>query len=567
MVPIYLLAGSFLCSLWLVRLAYKHLTKRSIDYLPGPPSGPWIVGNYPDIVRPNEMGDSELSWVKEYGTTLRIKHTFGRDRIFTTDPKALQYILNTSGYNFPKPNENRIGSEMLLGRGLVWAEGSQHARQRKIMNPAFSFAALRGFLPLFRRTAQRAVSKLKDDIFTGSDSKVVNIKPWLSLTTLDAIGEGKYHSLPSDTNSMLSIKVMVANWQMHIRTYCMHYLNFLLPAGYLILSVVSSIDTFTDRSDLSLAFTTSLAFFPAWLVHLIFRIPAGRFKRLRDYLTVSREVAQDIIDKQTSLYIDGKEGSKDVMSILVRANLSEDPKSKLSVEEILPQMTTLFLAGHDTTALTSSWALYQLSRNLDYQRLIREEIKATRVAAAERGDSELTIADLDSMKYLLAAMKETLRYHPIVTVAVREAARDDIIPLAIPQKTKTGESITSVPVSKGQSFVMSLMAYNRLPEVWGPDANQWRPERFLEGVQGYQQINLGVISNVATFSSGLRSCIGWRFAVLEMQAILIEMLESFEFSPPPGDIEIILGPAGLMTPMIKGAKPRKSELPLTMTPL
>ena len=69
--------------------------------------------------------------------------------------QAIQYVLNTSGYHFHKPNSNRMGLELLLGRGLVWADGTQHSRQRKIMNPAFSFAALRGFLPLFTRTAQR----------------------------------------------------------------------------------------------------------------------------------------------------------------------------------------------------------------------------------------------------------------------------------------------------------------------------------------------------------------------------------------------------------------------------
>ncbi|KIJ47478.1 hypothetical protein M422DRAFT_248896 [Sphaerobolus stellatus SS14] len=429
---------------------------------------------------------------------------------------------------------------MILGRGLVWAEGAQHSRQRKIMNPAFSFAALRGFLPLFKRTSQRAVNKLKDDIFTSSESKVVNITQWLSLITLDAIGEAafgyEFHAIDKGNDSKL------ANVYQDLFT-----------------------DAFADRSNLSLAFATCLGFFPSWLVQLILRLPFGRFKRLHEYLTVAREAAQEIVDKQTSLYIDGKEGSKDVM---MRANLSEDPKSKLTTEEILPQMTTLFLAGHDTTAVTTAWALYHLSRNPHYQTLIREEIKTTRAAAADRGDSELTIADLDSMKYLLAAMKETLRFNPIAAGLVREATRDDAIPLSIPQKTKTGETITSVSVSKGQTVMMSFIAYNRLPEVWGPDAGEWRPERFLDGVQrSHQQINLGVIANVATFSSGLRGCIGWRFAILEMQAILIEMLESFEFSPPPGNIEIILGPAGLMTPMVKDAKPRKSELPLTMTPL
>jgi cytochrome P450 len=62
------------------------------------------------------------------------------------------------------------------------------------------------------------------------------------------------------------------------------------------------------------------------------------------------------------------------------------------------------LAGHETTASTITWALYELSRRPDFQNNIREEIKSTRAQAAQR-DDELSVAELDSMKYLMALMK------------------------------------------------------------------------------------------------------------------------------------------------------------------
>jgi cytochrome P450 len=65
----------------------------------------------------------------------------------------------------------------------------------------------------------------------------------------------------------------------------------------------------------------------------------------------------------------------------------------------------LFLAGHETTASTVAWAIYELARNPEYQTLVRAEIKATREQAATRGDNDLLISDLDSMKYLLSLMK------------------------------------------------------------------------------------------------------------------------------------------------------------------
>jgi cytochrome P450 len=63
------------------------------------------------------------------------------------------------------------------------------------------------------------------------------------------------------------------------------------------------------------------------------------------------------------------------------------------------------IAGHETTASTVSWALYELARRPEFQDEVRKEIKAMRSHAAQRGDGELSVADLDSMKYLLALMK------------------------------------------------------------------------------------------------------------------------------------------------------------------
>lgn len=79
----------------------------------------------------------------------------------------------------------------------------------------------------------------------------------------------------------------------------------------------------------------------------------------------------------------------------------------MSTQDIcfLGSTRTIFFAGHETTASSLVWALYELARHPEYQTKVRDEIKATRARVAERGDGELTIADLDSMQYLPALMK------------------------------------------------------------------------------------------------------------------------------------------------------------------
>jgi len=131
------------------------------------------------------------------------------------------------------------------------------------------------------------------------------------------------------------------------------------------------------------------------------------------------------------------------------------------------------------------------------------------------------------------------------------AKRDDVIPLAFPVTTKSGTQISSIPITKGTQIDIAVDVYNRLPSVWGPDADQWNPERFLN----LKQTSLGVYSNLMTFGGGIRSCIGWQFAVIEMQIFAVALLENFEFSLPPKNekTRIYRKPSGLMTPMAKGS--------------
>ncbi|KIJ43530.1 hypothetical protein M422DRAFT_253106 [Sphaerobolus stellatus SS14] len=504
----------------LTRLLYGWHKYRSrvIANLKGPASASWLVGCFGEWVRTEEIGEKDFAWVKEYGESFRMRGPLGNDFFFTVDPKAIQYIFNTASYNFPKPPETRLSVALATGKGLAWAEGEQHARQRKIMNPGFSYGALRGFLPLFRATAQKTIAKLRE--LAPSGSRVIDIHPWMARTTLDAIlvaaFDFQFNSVESPGGNELS------------RTY-----NNLFA------------DAFFQRSDGIIAMEALCAYLPQFCIDMMRNLPDKQMTRLRNYMKVAREVAQSILDTQTKNFEDGKEGSKDVMSILIRANLTEDPKKRLDDEEILSQLTTINLAGHETTANMLTWALYELARHPDFQTEIRDEIKSTREKATSRENPELSVADLDSMKLM-----ETLRYHPIVTALVRAADRDDNVPLLYPITTKTGEVLHSVPFTKGQRVIISIAAYQRLKSVWGEDADEWRPKRFLEGVERLQSTSLGVMSNMgsATFSSGVRSCIGWRFAMIEMQAILIELVENFEWSPAPG-VEILRAPAGLMSPM------------------
>ncbi|KAF8511769.1 PAH-inducible cytochrome P450 monooxygenase PC-PAH 1, partial [Gautieria morchelliformis] len=512
-------------------------------------------GNLPELLRPDNVAEAEFAWTKKYGTVMKIKGAFGVDVLFTADPKAMQYILNTSGYNFPRNPQAVAMSKLIVGPGILFAQGpllllavrdnplipifyvgAEHARHGKIMNPAFSYSSLRLFVTIFRNISEKTVAKWKDAVAQSGDlSTVIDIPSWIARTTLDAIGRAAfdhYFGAIDEKEDELSSSTKIS---------CKQSLSLEISP---LISVVYS-----------------LGYIPLWVVSAMQLLPTKQLRRLRRYTKVAHRVAKGIVQTQTESYSSGKEGGKDVMSILIRANLSEDPKSKLSEPEVMAQLRTLMIAGQETTASTLTWAFYELSRHPGFQSRVREEIKTTRAQEGQRGNGELTVADLDSMQCLLSVMKETLRYHPIGTTLARVAGREDIIPLSAPQTTKTGEVVTSIPVSKGERVSISIGPYNRrvqshrLPSVWGDDADVWRPERFLEGVHAKQQTGLGVIANLCEVTSSsvpfheIMARSRWRFALLEMQTILIDFLENFEVSPAPGNPEIIRSATAVMSPM------------------
>ena len=107
--------------------------------------------------------------------------------------------------------------------------------------------------------------------------------------------------------------------------------------------------------------------------------------------------------------------------------------------------------------------------------------------------------------------QETLRYHCIVYHLAREATRDDVIPLAYPITTEKGETISEIPVARGQVIMPNIAVYNRyvvffvcgrtdaqifssLPQVWGDDAQEWNPMRFIDS-RPATQIRIGMFGN------------------------------------------------------------------------
>ncbi|TBU30198.1 cytochrome P450 [Dichomitus squalens] len=520
---------------------FRVFNRGGIKHIRGPPSPSFILGHDPVIARQEEAGILDIQWMKEYGPTWRVRGAFGTDVIMSADPKAIQHVFQKSGYNYPKKMSQNLLNWLLAGPGIAAVGGHDHQRQRKIMNPAFSVPQLRSFLPLFQRIATKLSNKWKGELVaTGELSLLLN--KWLSRATLDVIGEAafdyNYHALDDGERNEISKA----------------YANIFADASYM-------------PSTASLLFRAAWDYIPTPVLKLTRYIPLNPYTRMRKLNNMFREYGKHILREQgPEVDTEKKVNSKDAMSILIKANRSADSKTRLDDEELSAEMFTLTLGGHETTSTTLTFLLYELARHPEYQERMRQEIRDVRSKVAQCGGAELTTEDLDSLTLTNNAIKETLRFHPIALGLARVALKDDVIPLTYPIVSTTGETIREIPVKAGQAFSASFVAYQRLTDVWGEDANEWNPDRFLRIETSKQPANVGVFANLMTFSAGIRACIGWRFSVLEMQAFLAELVETFQFYPPKEKVDIQQAVAGInVFPAIRGKADQGSAMPMRIS--
>ncbi|EEB90653.1 hypothetical protein MPER_11111 [Moniliophthora perniciosa FA553] len=167
--------------------------QRSLKFLQGPPNPSLLLGHDYDLLNEKEVGVLEFKWFTDYGTIFRAATCFYEDMLVVADPKALQHIFHKSSYRYKKPKDfvqgafRRFGPGLTAVQAVISATGSQHRRQRKIMNPAFSAAQVKPFVATFRRHTKSLVIKWREQVQAGTAS--IDTVEWFKKMTLDALGE------------------------------------------------------------------------------------------------------------------------------------------------------------------------------------------------------------------------------------------------------------------------------------------------------------------------------------------------------------------------------------------
>ncbi|KAK5662661.1 hypothetical protein OQA88_8577 [Cercophora sp. LCS_1] len=189
--------------------------------------------------------------------------------------------------------------------------------------------------------------------------------------------------------------------------------------------------------------------------------------------------------------------------------------------DLRDQLLNVLLAGRDTTACCLSWTLRLLVRHPDAMIRLRREVKAV------MGDLTSPSRErIRAMPFLACVIKESLRLYPPVPLNNREAVKTTILP------TGGGPDGNSpIMVRKGEMVVFSQYVNSRMKSIYGPDANDFRPERWETGE--LKDVGWGYFP----FIGGPRQCLGEDFALMEVSYTVVRLLQTFtSITLPKGEV-------------------------------
>ncbi|KZT12276.1 cytochrome P450 [Laetiporus sulphureus 93-53] len=483
-----------------------------LDNIPGPPRQSWFHGNVRQFAS-RHASDFQRHVAFAYGSVVRLHGVMGAPMLYVSDPKALHAVIMKDEQIYQESDTFIVMNNLIFGPGLLSTLGEHHRKQRKMLNPVFSVAHMRRMLPLF----YQVVYKLRDAIQVRVDAgaEEVDVLNWMSRAGLEMIGQGglgySFDPLTADTNDDYGDALKSFNTHVQAVQVWQRIAPYLIHLG------------------------------PAWLrAWLLDRLPDPDVRGLKKLVDTMDRRSREIYQEKQTAFHQGDEvlvqrvgEGKDIMSILMRANMTADESDKLPESELIAQMSTFILAGMDTTSNTVSRMLHLLAENPQVQDKVREEVLA---ADAAKG---ISYDDLNRLPLLDAVCRETLRLYPPATILSRVPNQDVILPLSEPMVGKDGKTMSEIPIPKGTEIIIGVLGSNANKVMWGEDSLEWKPQRWLSGPpKGVADAGIpGAYSHLMTFMGGKRACIGFKFSEMEMKVLLSVLLSTFVFESTGKPIE------------------------------
>ncbi|KAF7325693.1 hypothetical protein MKEN_00419400 [Mycena kentingensis (nom. inval.)] len=495
--PAWIVGGGLAASALLYRVFVFPALFSSIRNVPGPPNRNPLFGHWLDIIR-GEVCVPMREWTKEYNSpVIRYYGLLGDERLLFLSPQALEQMFVKDWQDYPRPPFLRHILGLVAGYGLLTITGDEHKRLRRAMNPAFSISNLSEQTEMYYEPIEGLVEIFKNEL-KDKAGKVVEVYEWMGKLTLDIICDTAFG----------------------YRTDSLHNADNELAVAYHKVVALQSMRNIARLAALmgvpgfaALA-NSEWGFRNQWLFRLL---PSGNeVVTLVDCMHRIREISTQMLREKTadlSISPDDRSTKKDIMSLLVRSRKAEldansDAAEVMSDSAMVDQVLTFLSAGHETTASGLSWTLWLLAKDPESQRKLREEIMPV-----YRENPRPDYRTLKSLSWLDCVVNESLRVLPPVPMTVRVADKTAYV--------------DGVLVPKGTIITCPIRVINTWKHVWGEDAEEFRPGRWLEP---FPEAYNSTYSHFP-FIAGPHVCIGRTMALSEMKAVLFALIANFEFAP------------------------------------
>jgi cytochrome P450 len=431
---------------------------------PGPPAKP-LGGNLLDFQR------DPIAYFT------RVARTYGDIALFVrrpfygyllSDPNSIKDVLVTYNKRFTRTTNFHLWLKKGLGDGVLVSNGDFHTRQRRLMQPAFHRVRIAGYAEIMTRHGTR----VPEARWHSGDS--VNIVPEMSRITLAIVSEALFGANTEANAEQIGWAMDVSN------------------------------DYISSR-------------------------PMQLFSDLRHQLplpsTLRFRKAQQILDSTIYSFIRERRSSGqrtgDLLSLLLDATDAEGDGGGMDDQQLRDEASTLFAAGHETTAMALSWTWYVLSQNPDVEAQFYAELDKVLAGRAPALD------DISRLPYTRMVLTEAIRLYPPAW-ALGRVALDDY-------------EVGGYTVPKGSVIIISPYVVHHDPRLY-TDPERFDPQRWTKAAEAKRPR----FSFIA-FGAGPHQCIGEQFAWMEGVLVLAAIGRHWKLRLAPGQ-RIALDPMITLRP-------------------
>nr|XP_016512365.1 PREDICTED: cytochrome P450 714A1-like [Nicotiana tabacum] len=405
-------------------------------------------------------------WRKLYGPIYTYS-TGNKQHLYVNQPELVKEMNQSKSLDLGKPSYVTKRLAPMLGNGILKSNGHIWAMQRKIVAPEFFMDKVKRMVSLMLQSAELLTRKWDENI-EAEEGKMAEI----------SVGED-LRSFSADV----------------ISRACFGSSYF---KGKKIFSKLRTLQKIISNQSVLFG-SPALGF-----------LPSRQQKEIDNLEKEIESLIWEAVKERERECLETSSNEKDLLHSILEGAINDDSVGENSSRKfIVDNCKNIYFAGHESTAVAASWCLMLLALHPEWQSRIRDEM------AQICPDGVLDAESVSKMKMVTMVIQEVMRLYPPAAFVSREALKD----------TQIGHIV----VPKGVCLWTLIPTLHRDPEIWGRDANEFKPDRFENGVSGACKLPQVYIP----FGLGPRLCLGKNFAMVELKIVISLIISKFRFSLSP----------------------------------